>query len=68
MGCGTPVVSKAYRRDAATEPAKLERCPPSLGCDRDVVAGLRGASAEREAHCDRAADEADRLIVARRAG
>jgi len=35
---------------------------------RDVVAGLRGASAELEAQFDRAADEADRLIYARRAG
>jgi guanosine-3',5'-bis(diphosphate) 3'-pyrophosphohydrolase len=32
---------------------------------RDVVAGLRGASAELEARFDRAADEADRLINAR---
>jgi (p)ppGpp synthase/HD superfamily hydrolase len=32
---------------------------------RDVVAGLRGASTELEAHFDRAADEADRLIDAR---
>jgi hypothetical protein len=33
-----------------------------------VVAGLRGASADLGAHFDRAADEADRLIDARRAG
>jgi guanosine-3',5'-bis(diphosphate) 3'-pyrophosphohydrolase len=32
---------------------------------RDVVAGLRGASAELEAQFDRAADEADRLINTR---
>jgi GTP diphosphokinase / guanosine-3',5'-bis(diphosphate) 3'-diphosphatase len=32
---------------------------------RDVVAGLRGASAQLEAQFDRAADEADRLINTR---
>jgi hypothetical protein len=59
------VVRKAGRRDGATEPVRLRNAPPSLGCDRDVVAGLRGASAELEAHFDRAADEADRLIGVR---
>jgi guanosine-3',5'-bis(diphosphate) 3'-pyrophosphohydrolase len=34
---------------------------------RDVVAGLRGASPELEAHFDRAAEEADRLIDLRSA-
>jgi guanosine-3',5'-bis(diphosphate) 3'-pyrophosphohydrolase len=44
----------------------IERQREYVQWDRDVVAGLRGASAELEALFDRAADEADHLIGGRR--
>jgi (p)ppGpp synthase/HD superfamily hydrolase len=54
----------AIGRDPPTDwPIRRQREYIQWG--RDVVAGLRGASAQLEAQFDRAADEADRLINTR---